>query len=126
MPRRLAYKGGVRITKRTPALDIIENAALQTQEELGYPEELCVTSINDSSHGTHSKHWRELAEDFRTSANGVAARAKNDMGTTTRKQKFRKRFEENCGARFRVILEAIGTSNEHLHAQLKKGLEEYP
>jgi len=121
MPRRLAYKGGCRLTKRTPALDIIENAALQTQEELGYPEELLVTSINDSSHGTHSKHWRELAEDYRTKGP-----AKNDMGSTAKKQKFRKRFEENCGARFRVILEAIGTPNEHLHAQLKKGLEAYP
>lgn len=126
MPRKLAYKGGVRITKRTPALNTLENAALDTQEELGYPEVLVITSINDGSHGTKSKHWRELAFDLRTSSNGLRSRKKNDMGSLAKKQKFRKRFEENAGARFRVLLEHVGTSNEHLHGQLRFGLEEYP
>jgi hypothetical protein len=103
------------------ALDILENSALQTQEELGYPEELHVTSINDSRHGTNSKHWRELAIDMRTKG----AR-KNDMGSTARKRAFRKRWEQNAGARFRIILEHLGTDNEHLHGQVRLGLEDYP
>jgi hypothetical protein len=121
LPRQLAYKAGVRITQRTVALDVLENGALHTQEELGYPEVLFITSINDSGHGTPSKHWRELAVDLRTKGP-----RRNDMGSTKRKQRFRQRWEENCGSRFRIILEKLGTDDEHLHGQVRKGLEEHP
>ena len=50
----------------TPALTVILNAATQAQEELGYPEVLHVTSINDGLHWANSRHYKDEAIDFRT------------------------------------------------------------
>jgi hypothetical protein len=47
----LAYKHGVRIQRRTMALSHMESCALATQEELGYPDVLLVTSANLSKPG---------------------------------------------------------------------------
>ena len=118
----LAYKAGVRVEKRTPALDHIENCALATQSDLGYPKVLVVTSINDSSHSTDpvSRHYTNEAEDLRTKG-----RASNDMGSPARKRAFRARFQALLGDRFWCSLKFLGTGNEHIHAQVKKG-EVYP
>ena len=112
----LAYKAGVRIKRRTLALTVLENAALRTQEELGYPTTLVITSVNDSRHGTNSRHFKDEAIDIRTKGP-----ASNDMGSAAKKWAFRKRMEELAGGQFRVLLEHLGTPNEHLHAQVKKG-----
>ena len=118
--RAIAYKAGVRVRRRTQALDHLENCALQTQEELGYPDVLVVTSINDSKHATGSKHGTNEAEDYRTK--GPLA---NSMGTVARKRRFRRRFQELLGDRFWVVLEGLGKPWEHLHGQVKKG-HRYP
>lgn len=47
------------------------------------------------------------------------------MGTVHRKRRFRARLEALAGAKFRVLFEAVGTPNEHIHAQVRKG-EVYP
>jgi len=117
----LAYKAGVRVHHRTLSLSHIENCALATQSDLGYPTVLVITSVNDSRHSTHSRHYTDDAIDFRTKG----PPASNAMGSTASKRKFRKRFAEILGARFTVILESLGTPNEHLHAQVKKG-QVYP
>ena len=116
----LAYKSGVRVRTRTLALAHIENSALATQTELGYPRVLVVTSINDSLHVEGSKHYTDDAIDWRTK--GPAA---NTMGSIARKQRFRRRLTALLGDRFTVILEGLGNPYEHIHVQVKKG-EHYP
>jgi hypothetical protein len=116
----LAYKSGVRVRARTLALAHIENSALAAQAELGYPRVLVATSINDSRHVEGSKHYTDDAIDWRTK--GPAA---NTMGSTARKQRFRRRLTALLGDRFTVILEGLGKPYEHLHVQVKKGAH-YP
>jgi hypothetical protein len=116
----IAFKAGARVKRMTPALTVILNAAAQAQEELGYPKVLVVTSVNDGRHSTNSRHYKDEAIDFRTK--GAAS---NTMGTTERKRAFRSRLQSFAGARFRVLFEAVGTPNEHLHAQVRKG-QVYP
>ena len=118
----IAYKTGVRVEQRTPALDHIENCALAVQAELGYPEVLVVTSINDSQHSQDplSRPYTNEAEDFRTK--GPFA---NSMGSVARKRRFRKRFQELLGDLFWAKLMSLGKPDEHIHAQVKKG-HDYP
>ena len=117
----LAYKAGVRVQARTLALSHIENCALAAQADLGYPNVLVATSINDSSlHVKGSKHYSDDAIDFRTK--GPAA---NTMGSTSRKQRFRRRFAALLGDRFTVMLEGLGKPYEHIHVQVRKG-RSYP
>lgn len=114
----ISYKHGVRVRRRTLALQVLENAALQTRDELGYPQEVHITSINDGSHSRNppSRHYSDEAIDIRTKGP-----AKNDMGSRTRKLAFRKRMEELAGAKFRVLYEKDGQPSEHIHAQVRKG-----
>lgn len=116
----LAYKHGVRIERRTMALSHMESCALATQEELGYPDVLLVTSANDSQHMTGSRHFSDEALDWRTKGP-----FENTMRSQARKLKFRKRFAELLGDRFTVMLEGTGKAHEHLHSQVKKG-RRYP
>ena len=116
----LAYKSGVRVVRRTQALSHMESCALATQAELGYPRVLVATSINDSRHMEGSKHYTDEAIDWRTK--GPAA---NTMGSTARKQRFRRRLTDLLGDRFTVILEGLGKPYEHIHVQVKKGAH-YP
>lgn len=120
----IAYKAGVRVKKRTMALDHLENAALATQKELGYPKVLVVTSINDGDHSKTpwSRHYTNEAEDFRTknkSASGTSLMG--DMGSIARKQRFVERFQEHAGPRFYVAIHKRGTPKEHIHGQVRKG-----
>jgi len=116
----LAYKAGVRVHRRTLSLSHMENCALATQADLGYPDVLVVTSINDGRHMEGSKHGTDEAMDWRTK--GPLA---NTMRSRARKLRFRKRFAEILGDRFTVLLEYTGKPSEHLHSQIKKG-ERYP
>jgi|GEM_PF-2371377 hypothetical protein len=116
----LAYKHGVRIERRTMALSHMESCALATQEELGYPAVLLVTSANDSQHMTGSRHFSDEALDWRTKGPW-----ENSMRSRAKKLQFRKRFAELLGDRFTVMLEGTGKAHEHLHSQVKKG-GQYP
>jgi len=116
----LAYKSGVRVMRRTQALSHMESCALATQAELGYPDVLMVTSANDSRHVTGSRHYSDEALDWRTK--GPSA---NTMGSTARKQRFRRRLTALLGDRFTVMLEGLGKPHEHIHVQVKKGAH-YP
>ena len=121
--RRLAYKAGVRVVVRTAALEHIENCILDTQDQLGYPDICVVTSINDGRHGTNSRHYSDEAEDLRTKTDPPGRMG--DMGTLANKKRFTRTLREALGSRFYVILEKVGTPNEHIHAQVRKG-HSYP
>jgi len=120
----IAYKSGVRVERRTLALMHLENAALATQKELGYPKVLVITSINDGSHSLDpvSRHFSDEAEDYRTKnrrLNGSAGIG--DMGSLKRKQKFVSRLKVHAGPRFYIALEKRGRDGEHIHGQVRKG-----
>ena len=129
MPRKLAYKAGVRVVKRTPALDHIENCVLDTQDELGFPATVVITSINDGAHSRNppSRHYSDDAEDIRTRNRTAAGNAGvGDMGTTANKKLFAKTLAAKLGSRFYVrLLPYLGKPNEHIHAQVRKG-HHYP
>ena len=83
------------------------------RKECVQPEDLVITSINDGNHMKDSRHYTNEAIDLRT----------HNFPNQSSKQQFRKAFEEYLGPKFRVILESVGTPNEHLHIQVRKGME---
>lgn len=123
--RRLSFKAGVRVERWTAELCILVNAALQAQDDLGFPQEVHVTSINDGRHSTNprSRHYSDEAIDIRTK--GTAGTMRHDMVSLHNKKVFREHMEQCAGLRFRVLLEDVGTNNEHIHAQVKRG-QRYP
>ena len=79
------------------------------------PAEIMITSVNDSTHLPTSKHYLNEAIDLRS-----------HNFDATKKELFRKQLEDflNIGSPcpFTVLLESIGTSNEHFHVQVRKGV----
>ena len=75
------------------------------------PRELVITSGNDSQHSPNSRHYRYEAIDIRS----------QNFPTLASKRAFRARYEQVLGERFRVLLEGVGTPNEHFHAQVRMG-----
>jgi hypothetical protein len=70
-----------------------------------------VTSCRDGRHSANSRHYKGEAIDIRSHViQGAVA-----------KEAFRKSLEDLLGPQFRVLLEGLGTPNEHFHAQTKKG-----
>lgn len=109
---KVTCKPGVRLVGLTAGLCRI----LSVLEELsrtatGLPAELVITSINDSTHGPTSRHYRNEAIDLRS---------KNFDGREA-KRLFRGLFERSLGPKFRVLFEGEGTDNEHFHIQIRKG-----
>lgn len=82
--------------------------------ELALPTEIVITAGTDGKHAHNSRHYRAEALDIRS---------KNFRLTS--KEAFRARLERALGPKFRVLLEGLGTANEHFHAQVKKGAS-YP
>ena len=81
----------------------------------GCPAELTVTSINDSGHGVDSKHYKDMAIDLRSKSFPSAM-----------KLDFVDKFAHHLnilskGTKYTVLLEGLGTANEHFHIQVAKG-----
>jgi hypothetical protein len=78
------------------------------------PEEIMITSANDGTHLEKSKHYIDEAIDIRS-----------HNFTNGTKIAFREELEKflNIGSpcQFTVLLESLGTANEHFHIQVKKG-----
>lgn len=74
---------------------------------------LVITSANDGQHMPTSRHYRDEALDIRSKT----------FASNAGKYRFRSDFERALGPQFRVILEGLGTENEHFHAQVRKGHE---
>jgi hypothetical protein len=75
--------------------------------------QLVITSMNDSTHGENSRHYTNEAIDIRS----------HNFPNREMKRLFRVELEKHLGPRFRVLLENVGTSNEHFHVQVKKGMQ---
>jgi hypothetical protein len=101
-------KDGVRVKRLTPALlrilTVVEAADRQ------FPEGMVITSVNDSRHADGSAHYRDEALDLRC----------NDRPRHVDLELCRF-LEATLGPRFLVLYEGAGTTNEHIHIQLRKG-----
>lgn len=69
--------------------------------------ECVVTSANDSKHGANSWHYKGRALDFRTHYERLNGQ----------EQALRDEIKEALGQDFDVVMEAVGTPNEHLHVE---------
>ena len=104
----LTVKASARFKAFTPALLHM----LTTLARIDAPvPELVITSANDSKHLPSSKHYQNLALDLRSKS----------FPNARSKAAFRAALEKALGPRFRVLLEGVGTPNEHFHVQVRKG-----
>jgi hypothetical protein len=75
------------------------------------PENLIITSANDSKHKIESKHYKNQALDLRS----------KNFKTETEKADFMQELSKALGPKFTIIYEYPGLVNEHFHIQVKKG-----
>lgn len=121
----IIFKSEVRIRIFSPAIHwILNQLYIMTEEHLtGLPEEIVITSINDSKHPsrpptyTPSKHYSDKAIDIRS----------KNFESEARKEQFRKLLELRLNehpldpGKFRAIYEFPKLANQHFHVQVKKG-----
>ena len=109
----LICKASVRFKRLTPALMTLLNAlyAADRGKVEGQPEDLVITSANDSTHGEFSRHYRDEALDVRSKS----------FASEQAKKVFRDSLVSQLGQKFTVLYESRGTPNEHLHLQVRKG-----
>ena len=97
----MKLKPGVRLTDLQPQVVL----AAFIVDEIYADAECVITSANDSKHSDASLHYKGCALDFRTH------NYSNDKG------ELRDRIKAALGQDFDVVLEAVGTPNEHLHLE---------
>lgn len=107
----------VTFTELTPGLAFILYGLekFHRQRKVEQPENLIITSLNDSQHSSNSRHYKNEAIDVRS----------KNFPSRESKRIFRQELELFLGPFFRVLIESEGTDNEHFHIQVKKGLK-YP
>ena len=101
-------KSGVQLANLTPQMAFAHVEVKGVYARRGY---LCVvTSAFDGKHGTNTLHQRDgicRALDYRT------------KGTVPdgEEESLRKEIKVELGDEFDVVLEAVGTENEHIHVE---------
>ena len=98
----LAVKDGV---QPRGLLDIL--CAVTRVKVPGQPPIITVTSCFDGKHGRHSRHYNLAALDFRS----------KDFPDLATKNEWLAAMRTELGPDFDVILEAVGTPNEHFHVE---------
>jgi hypothetical protein len=101
----MRFKGGVRLAHLSPQMAL---AAVVVWDAFSrFRVDCVVTSANDSKHGPNSKHYIGDALDFRTKYDALNGR----------EQELRDEVKAALGDDFDVVMEAVGTENEHLHVE---------
>ena len=100
----LRLKEGVKLTDLCPQMVLAAVSIDALYGQYGVLE-CWITSANDSTHSEQSWHYKGRALDFRTH---------NYLGNKT---ELVARIKVNLGDDYDVVLEAVGTSNEHLHVE---------
>lgn len=104
----MRLKRGVKLTGLTPQMAIANQIVNGVFKEFGV--ECVITSANDGTHGANSLHSRDglcRAFDYRThyvTLNGFEVKLRDEV-------------KERLGDEFDVVMEGIGTPNEHLHVE---------
>lgn len=114
----ITFKENCRIKEWSAPLHWIFSCLIELVKDADtLPSEIVVTSINDSTHKTGSRHYTDEAIDIRS----------HNFATHSEKMDFlimlRSMLNSNMRdpAKFMVILESEGTPNEHFHAQVVRG-----
>lgn len=112
----LLVKEGVVFRRFTPGLlrilDALSSIALSGRALVpGMPDDLVITSANDSTHLPSSRHYRDEALDVRSKS--FTTRAAKDIFAMT--------LRARLGPKFTVLFESEGTEHEHFHVQVRKG-----
>ena len=97
----LKVKASVRPRSLTISAGVINAAS-----SMGLTEDMVITSGNDSTHMEGSKHYTGEALDVRTKH--LPATLKTALAEMVR---------QRLGPKYQVILESVGTPNEHLHVE---------
>ena len=101
----MKLKPGVKLTDLQPQIVLAMMVTEEVFAEFGVP--LVVTSCNDGKHSPTSWHYKGRAFDARTKYEAVDGK----------EQALRDAVKEALGADFDVVMEAVGTDNEHLHLE---------
>lgn len=105
-PAKIVYKPGT----SSPANlhDSMEQALKIAAAVWGeWVQEMVVTSLNDGTHRVGSLHYSNKAADIRT----------KNLPTTEAKRLAVKKLASRLGRDYDVILEGLGTANEHCHCE---------
>lgn len=110
----MKLKPGVKLTNIVPQLVV----AMLVVEVIchRYGVEFVVTSCNDSKHGDGSLHHCVAGKYTDGMCRAFDVRTKYN-NLNTREQEFRDAIKEALGDEFDVVLEAVGTDNEHVHVE---------
>ena len=109
---RISLKQGVRLTGLSPQMTVALMVIAGEWEETE-SDGLVVTSCNDSLHSNRSKHYRGDALDIRTKPTlygGLKMPIQDRQGVANN-------ISRALGQDFDVILEHVGSDNEHLHVE---------
>lgn len=99
----MKLKIGVRLKDLSPQMVMAALIIYSIYYDRGI--ECVITSANDSKHSTNSLHYKGNALDIRT---------RNWDGD---KKWLREEIDDCLGQDFDVVLEGLGTENEHLHVE---------
>jgi hypothetical protein len=98
-------KAGVRLAELCPQMVLAAVVVDGIYAKRGL--ECVITSANDSRHSAASWHYKGRALDFRTHYEAL----------NEQEQEIRDEVKESLGQDFDVVMEAVGTPNEHLHVE---------
>ena len=101
----MKLKAGVRLTDLQPQMVLAALVVDGIYAKRGV--ECVVTSANDSKHSDASLHYKGRALDFRTKLERLEGH----------EQELRDEIKAALGQDFDVVLEALGTENEHVHLE---------
>jgi hypothetical protein len=96
----------VKVGAVVPRTLIIAAGVVNAANSLGLAQDILITSGNDGTHMKGSKHYLDWALDFRTKTL-----------TLTQKRALADTVKKRLGHEYDVILEGLGTANEHLHCE---------
>lgn len=106
----LVCKPSVRFKAFTPALLRLLRGVYHVACDTVDPPEIVITSANDSTHGTGSRHYTDEALDLRV----------HSFATEAARLRFAQALRNELGPAFTVLYESAGTPNAHLHLQVRK------
>ena len=101
----MKLKPTVKLTDLAPQMALAALIVDSIYRERGV--ECVITSANDSKHGANSWHYKGRALDFRTKQDAL-----NGL-----ENELRNVVKDRLGPDFDVVIEAVGTDNEHLHVE---------
>lgn len=101
----MKLKPGVKLAGLTPQMAMGAVVVSAVYQRFGV--ECVVTSANDSKHSERSHHYKGNALDFRTHQDALNGR----------EHELRDEVHTALGGEFDVVIEAVGTPNEHLHVE---------